>query len=268
MQWVSSPLPKTLRWILCEGPVHPGGVQQEGDVLQTGLLSGEVEDLPHIQMIVEGGLVRCRLLSGCCGNLSRRRGHIVKKDLVVLGHEDYRIVVILNDGLRAVLRCLHGSVETFGVDVEFLGRIGQGYLDPALGGIGLGLLHIGGSQVLEHLQTVVRVAALHGQGHGDVEPHHAGAGDADAHGVLEDVGAHLHADLRRTQGSVQRTCLGYGQCYRDGFGAAQGGLHLAVQKLEYVRISSGIHRSLCVIICFQLNISRRPWRRGNPRQPH
>ena len=59
--------------LLCEGPVHPGGVQQEGDVLQTGLLSGEVEDLPHIQMIVESGLVRCRLLSGCCGSLSRRR---------------------------------------------------------------------------------------------------------------------------------------------------------------------------------------------------
>ena len=102
-----------------EGPVHLSGVQQEGDVLYT-----EVEDLPHIQMIVESGLVRCRLLSGCCGSLSRRRRHIVLKDLGVLGHEYYRIVVILNDGLRAVLRCLHRSIEAFGVDVEFLGRIG------------------------------------------------------------------------------------------------------------------------------------------------
>ena len=82
--------------LLRQSLVHPGCVQHEGDILQPGLPGGEVEDLPHVQVIVQSRLVRDRIRAVAGIGLILRI-HLIQKDFITLRDEDYGIVVILYD---------------------------------------------------------------------------------------------------------------------------------------------------------------------------
>ena len=248
IQWVRSPLPKTLRWILssdletvgtgqsllCEGLVHPGRIEDKGDILESGLLGRKVENLAHVKMVIESGLMGRSALVRLTGRLTSRILHPVEQHFSVLGKINESIVVVLDNSLGTVIRSCYRPVQTVGLDIEFLGGPGQRYLDAVLGRIRLGFLYILRRQVLQYLKTIIRVTALHGESHSDIEADHSGAGDTDAHGVLENIGAHLYADLRGAHGSVERAGLGHGQGHCNRLGTAEGGLHLPVQELKYV----------------------------------
>ena len=87
---------RTGQTLLCKSAVHSGCLQQEGYILQTGLPGGEIEDLPHVQMIVQSRLVRDRIRAVAGIGLILRI-HLIQKDFITLRDEDYGIVVILYD---------------------------------------------------------------------------------------------------------------------------------------------------------------------------
>ena len=75
----------------------------------------------------------------------------------------------------------------------------------------------------------------------DVKPRHAGARDADAHTVLEDVAGdgHAYADvcIETVQSAVSLEDfrrLGHGKCYGYGLGTTEGGFDLAVDQPDYL----------------------------------
>lgn len=96
--------------------VHPGRIQQEGDILQPGLLSGKIKYLPHIEVIVQSRLVRCRImvlsLIAAFGRSSA--DEIVQKHFLISGDIDYRIVVILYHRPGTVIRGINRSVQALG----------------------------------------------------------------------------------------------------------------------------------------------------------
>ena len=156
-----------------------------------------------------------------------------------------------------MLRRRRRTIQALGIDIELLRCLGKGYLDTPLRRIGLGSLHIGRSQVLEHLQTVIRVAALHSQGDGDIESDHTGAGNTDTHGVLKDIGAYLHIDLRRLLRPEKRARLGHCQSYCDRLGTAEGRLYLTVQKFQNIGICLRFHDYLFSAKYFSASIAAR-----------
>ena len=106
----------------------------------------------------------------------------------------------------------------------------------------LGPFHGFGGQPVQDLQRPGGLPADGAEGRGDGEANHAGARDADAHPVLEDVGADGDIDVEvgaeppgpsahfRTVLMNNFRSLGNGQSHGYRLGAAEGRLHLAVDK--------------------------------------
>ena len=87
------------------------------------------------------------------------------------------------------------GVRTLHLGVEFVRRIGlQIDVNTAFGDVSLTLLHIRRCGIAQDFQSVVRMSDQGAQCHGNRQSHHAGAGNAHAHGVLQDVCAEPHVD--------------------------------------------------------------------------
>ena len=88
-----------------------------------------------------------------------------------------------------------------------------------------------GGHVAQHFELVFGTSDQRTQSHGDGQTDHAGAGNADAHGVLEDVGAQAHRD-RLGQHAEQLGGARRAERHGNGFGAADGGNHLAADEVD------------------------------------
>ena len=82
----------------------------------------------------------------------------------------------------------------------------------------------------KHLEPPLGGAVSDGHGHRDGQPNHARAGDADAHGVLEDILAQAQADARRL-GAQDAAGFGHAEGHGTGLGTASGQHHLLLKKL-------------------------------------
>ena len=104
-------------------------------------------------------------------------------------------------------------------------------VDASLINVLLALLDGLGTNVLDDLELVLALADDGAQGDGDGQADHACAGDAHAHGVLEDVGTQQGGDFLR----FSAQCLGgagYTQCHCHGLGTAHSGDNLALHQRD------------------------------------
>lgn len=120
----------------------------------------------------------------------------------------------------------HGDVH-----IEFFVHIGgQRNCDAPLGDIGFAGRHTRGRDLTEHFQTEFGTADEHAERNGDGQSHHVGAGNADAHGIFEDIGTetrtHRHG---RTDGELFGGAGG-GERHTHGFGATDGGHDLRTHE--------------------------------------
>ena len=138
-----------------------------------------------------------------------------------------------NVGMR-VLDDAHGFMPAgvgMRLDVELLLRILGMDMDAARRGIDprrFAVLRRGGGQHLQPIGGTSRNAAERGS---DLQSHHAGAGNAHAHGVLQNVGADPQHDLFRAAAQRLRG-LRHRQRHGDRLRAAQRRLDLPVQRVQ------------------------------------
>ena len=187
------------------GFVEAGGLEDEADFVQRGGL-GEVVDGAQGQ----GGGVGFGLGVG--------GGGAVEQDLSVALDALEAGVSAADDGRGLVVARAAGGFDVqLLVDVFF-----QGDADALLVDELLAFVHGLGRAVFEHLQLVVRPPDEGAQGDGDGQAYHARAGDADAHGVLQNVGAEAGGDAF---GAAAQGLGGAGHAERHGhrFGTADGG---------------------------------------------
>ena len=129
----------------------------------------------------------------------------------------------------------HGTVSgglDLRFDIEFLGdTLLQGDGDAFFVDHPPTVLDGFGCDVAQHLQLVLRASDRCPECHGDRKSDHPRAGDPDAHGVLEDVGAQPHRNPFgfRAQGFGGP---GYAQRHGDGFGTSDGGDDLPLNQAD------------------------------------
>ena len=158
--------------------VEFGGFKDEVQ-LADGRGRGEVVNQRHGERNVTG--------DGVAG----RGAAIVGEDFAVLGDVAEMGVFTADDDGGAVV-----AVVARHLDVKLL--LGIFFLDDAdalLADVLFGGFHGFGIHVLQHFQPVFRLSGNGTECNGDGKPHHASAGYADPHGVLEHVGAQSHFNL-------------------------------------------------------------------------
>ena len=168
---------------------------------------------------------------------------VIQQHLVVPLQKDEVGVPLGDDRHRAVkdpccptfrltfnIQLVAGVLDT---DVNDVGMVGQ----PTLGVVDLLLGH------RQHLQAALRVAMHDSHGHRYRQPYHAGAGDADTHGVLEDILAQSKLDSGGL--TTQRLdSLGHTQCHGPRLGTSRRQQHLVPQNITYLLTEFLIHRQI------------------------
>ena len=96
---------------------------------------------------------------------------------------------------------------------------------------GPGRLHLDRRQIPQAFQPQGALAAQRARRRRDVQAHLAGAGHHDAHAVLEQIGADLHAEALR-HGSQSFSGPGRREGHGDRLGTPQGGHHLLVDQIK------------------------------------
>ena len=113
------------------------------------------------------------------------------------------------------------------IDIKFLvDVVGQCDCYVSAGDILFAGLYTLGRHVAQHFQAVGRVADEHTECDGDGESHHIGAGNADAHGVFENVGAEANVHFVGRSGRKLLGRTSRGECHANRFGTTDGGHHL------------------------------------------
>ena len=196
------------------GLVQPAGFEYETQFVQ-GRRGGEI---PHT-LQREGHVALGIGIGGRCA--------FVEFDPAVALQEDEARVPAGDDGHGATTR---GA--GFDLDIEFLGdRLLESDGDAFFGNVAAAALDGLGGHVAQHFELVFGTSDQRTQSHGDGQTDHAGAGNADAHGVLEDVGAQAHRD-RLGQHAEQLGGARRAERHGNGFGAADGGNHLAADEVD------------------------------------
>ena len=116
-------------------------------------------------------------------------------------------------------------------DIQAGGVLLQAQINAAAGGDLAGLVDGLGGGALQGFQFVLGLADDHGQGAGEDNAALGGAGDADAHAVLQHVLVHIY--YHRIYLAVQQFFrAGDSISYGAGLGAAQGGNNLILQNRD------------------------------------
>ena len=117
------------------------------------------------------------------------------------------------------------------IDIKFLvDVVGQRDCYVSAGDILFAGLYTLGRHVAQYFQTVGRVADEHTECDGDGESHHIGAGNADAHGVFENVGAEANVHFVGRSGRKLLGRTSRGECHANRFSTTDGGHHLFAHK--------------------------------------
>ena len=152
--------------------------------------------------------------------------------------EDLIIQLHMGDGGVGVLDdadSLMAIAAGVGLDVELLAGILGVHADAAGGGVFPGCLIILCGCAGEYLQPVGGMSRHAAEGRGNFQAHHAGAGDAHAHCIFEDVAAHPQLDLLR-QLPEGLAGLGHRQRHGNGLRAAKGGLDFPAEGVQIMLV--------------------------------
>ena len=114
-------------------------------------------------------------------------------------------------------------------------------LDMVIVHISLAGLERVGIDVAQDFKAVFRFAADGSERHCDGQSDHAGAGDPDAHGVLDDVAAEKQGNAVG-QRAEQFRSLGHAQRYGRRLRASARGHHFALYQLDDLVSDRFVHR--------------------------
>ncbi len=194
--------------------VQPARLKDEPQLLD-GRRRGEV---PHLVQ---------RQLHGLAAALALAAGRGVEQHFAVAGDVDERGVSAGDDGRRTV-----AVGFGFDFDVELLlDVLLERYGDALLIDVAPSALHGLGRGVAQHFELVLRAADERAQRDGDGQADHSRAGNAHAHGVLEDVGREPCGDLLGR--AAQRLGgAGHAERHGDGLRTSDCGYDLAVDEVD------------------------------------
>ena len=196
------------------GLVEAAGLVDEGDFFERHC-GGILPDLAERERVAEGlhALGTVVLAAAFAAVL------LVEEYFPVVG-EVAEVGVLARNGGRGGVAV--GRADAY-VHVEFAGGIfRERYVDAAAVDVLLALFDGFGGDTREAFEFLLGTADECAEGDGDGEAHHAGAGDAYAHGVFQHVGTEADFDaLGKAAQKLGGTAHGEG--YADGFGAADGG---------------------------------------------
>ena len=182
---------------------------------ETYLLEGHGHGIvPHFLQIQRQGLFGC-----IAGSIFRTEfTAAVKEYLPALLHIYIMCMLVRKDGDAAVL-----SGATLSLDIEFVGGIFlQGDVDALCLHQFLACLDVLGSAVCQHLKFSFGLTDECTEGNGDGETRHARTGNADAHGVFEDIGTETYV-YALGLAAQEFTGTGDSQCDANGLGATHSG---------------------------------------------
>ena len=191
------------------------GLEDEADLVDVGgggklvhLLEGELD------------VVAMDALGGTCR-------HFVEHHVLVLAQIDEIGVSAFYDGLRLMTAAGAGDADVELVGVVLL----EGNVDAVLGDERLTLLDSLLGAVLQYLELQLGTADEGAEGNGDGQSDHACAGNADTHGVLQDIATEAQLDML-WQTAEDLACLCDAQGYGNRLGAPDGWHHLAVNEVN------------------------------------
>ena len=205
-----------LQAVVREGLVHLGALHHKGELLFTGAVH-QLPDLGHrhvLELLMEGVLPA--------------GGIFLFKEHFVVGAGIDNVGVGIADGADADAP----GGDNLGVGVELLLLLGDGDAHLLLLHQAGGLLADDAVDLLQQLQSLLRVAQAGPQGGGVLQAHPVKAGDAHRHAVFVDAGVDLDLDGHHlsADGVVG---VGGAQSHTHRLGASQGGDYLLPQQGEH-----------------------------------